>query len=129
MQVVLGEDGEVQELKVWADRDGTAPRPKGGWVRQQQQQVIAKHGPCSCRSRGLRPCLLCGGAHACMHAGTISWVAGSSGVQAEVRLYNHLFTVEAPGDETWEAELNPASLELKASARGEGGREGHSLAE
>lgn len=54
-------------------------------------------------------------------------------MQAEVRLYNHLFTVEAPGDETWEAELNPASLELKASARGEGGseggREGHALAE
>jgi hypothetical protein len=40
-------------------------------------------------------------------------------VPAEFRLYNHLFTVEAPGDDSWEAELNPASLEVKPLGLGE----------
>lgn len=51
--------------------------------------------------------------------GAITWVSAEKGksVPTEFRLYNHLFTVESPGDETWEAELNPLSLE-----RREGGR-------
>lgn len=54
-----------------------------------------------------------------MHAGAITWVSATQGVPAEVRLYNHLFTVEAPGDDSWEAELNPASLEVKPLGLGE----------
>lgn len=46
--------------------------------------------------------------------GAITWVPATGSLPAEFRLYNHLFTVETPGDETWEAELNPASLEVKA---------------
>lgn len=53
-----------------------------------------------------------------MYTGTISWVGASNGVDAEVRLYNHLFSVESPGDDTWEAELNPHSLEVKPNAKG-----------
>jgi hypothetical protein len=34
-----------------------------------------------------------------------------------VRQYSHLFTVEEPGDETWEAELNPLSEVVMAEAR------------
>jgi len=51
--------------------------------------------------------------------GAITWVSAEEGksVPTEFRLYNHLFTVESPGDETWEKELNPLSLE-----RREGGR-------
>lgn len=51
--------------------------------------------------------------------GAITWVSAEEGksVPTEFRLYNHLFTVECPGDETWESELNPLSLE-----RREGGR-------
>lgn len=45
-------------------------------------------------------------------------MGASNGVDAEVRLYNHLFSVESPGDDTWEAELNPHSLEVKPNAKG-----------
>lgn len=41
--------------------------------------------------------------------GTIQWVPASTAVKVEVRLYNHLFTVEEPTDEGWESELNPQS--------------------
>lgn len=51
--------------------------------------------------------------------GAITWVSADEGksVPTEFRLYNHLFTVESPGDETWEAELNPLSLETKEGGR------------
>jgi hypothetical protein len=52
------------------------------------------------------------------HPGAITWVSATGGVATEFRLYNHLFTVESPGDDTWEAELNPNSLEIKAHGRG-----------
>jgi hypothetical protein len=39
-------------------------------------------------------------------------------LDAEIRLYGHLFTVENPGDDTWEKELNPSSMQVKAMARG-----------
>lgn len=41
--------------------------------------------------------------------GTIQWVPASSAVPVEVRLYNHLFTVEEPNDDIWEQQLNPHS--------------------
>ena len=36
--------------------------------------------------------------------GTISWVPGEGGVRTEVRLYNHLFTVDSP-DDRWEEQV------------------------
>ncbi len=41
--------------------------------------------------------------------GNIQWVALSSAVDVQVRVYNHLFTVEEPSDANWEQELNPES--------------------
>lgn len=47
---------------------------------------------------------------------TIHWVSAAHAAQAEVRLYDHLFTKEDPGDvdegEDWLANLNPHSLEV-----------------
>ena len=47
--------------------------------------------------------------------GTIHWVSAKHALEAEVRLYEHLFTAERPGqrDEVdWREELNPRSLEV-----------------
>ncbi len=41
--------------------------------------------------------------------GTIHWVSAKHALDAEVRQYDHLFTVPDPGDE-WRSELNPDSL-------------------
>jgi glutaminyl-tRNA synthetase len=46
--------------------------------------------------------------------GTLHWVSAAHGVQAEVRLYNHLFTKENPEEEEgvdFKTYLNPDSLE------------------
>ncbi len=43
--------------------------------------------------------------------GTIHWVSADAAVDAQVRLYDRLFTVENPGqDRDWREELNPASV-------------------
>src|SRR3972149_1067087 len=45
--------------------------------------------------------------------GTIHWVSAAHALQAEVRLYDRLFTTPDPGrDENWRALLNPASMEI-----------------
>ncbi|MGY9014254.1 MAG: glutamate--tRNA ligase family protein, partial [Rhodospirillales bacterium] len=45
--------------------------------------------------------------------GTIHWVSASHAVQAEVRLYDHLFNIEEPGaDGDYLEDLNPNSLEV-----------------
>jgi tripartite-type tricarboxylate transporter receptor subunit TctC len=51
------------------------------------------------------------GAAAIKIKGTITWVGASDGVKAEVRLYDHLFTVPQPGADSHSflTELNPAS--------------------
>jgi glutaminyl-tRNA synthetase len=50
--------------------------------------------------------------------GTIHWVSASHAVDAEVRLYDTLFTVARPDDaEDYAAVLNPASLEVVAGAK------------
>jgi glutaminyl-tRNA synthetase len=41
--------------------------------------------------------------------GTLTWIPASFAIPIEVRLYNPLFIVEEPDDETWEEELNPES--------------------
>ncbi|HLK91365.1 MAG TPA: glutamine--tRNA ligase/YqeY domain fusion protein [Polyangia bacterium] len=42
---------------------------------------------------------------------TIHWVSARHAADAEVRLYDRLFTVEDPGGDDWLAQLNPRSLE------------------
>jgi glutaminyl-tRNA synthetase len=51
--------------------------------------------------------------------GTIHWLDESTAVQAEVRLYDHLFTVEAPDDDErdYHELLNPESLTVIQNAR------------
>lgn len=45
--------------------------------------------------------------------GTIHWVSANHAVQAEIRLYDHLFVAEEPGKQRdWQEELNPNSLEV-----------------
>jgi glutaminyl-tRNA synthetase len=51
---------------------------------------------------------------------TLHWVCAAHAVDAEVRLYDRLFTVEEPGKvEDYRAVLNPASLEVIADAKAE----------
>ena len=50
--------------------------------------------------------------------GTIHWVSASHSVPAEVRHYDHLFTVPKPDDvDEWRSILNPNSLEVVRGAR------------
>lgn len=57
------------------------------------------------------------GAAAMKVKGTITWVAAADCVQAEVRLYDRLFTVPQPGadDHSFLTELNPASVQHVAA--------------
>ena len=52
---------------------------------------------------------------------TIHWVSADHAVDAEVRLYDHLFAIEnvadIPEGEDWKAHLNPKSLEVVADAK------------
>jgi glutaminyl-tRNA synthetase len=49
---------------------------------------------------------------------TLHWVSASHALDAEVRLYDRLFTTEAPGDEKdYRDELNPASLEVLTACK------------
>jgi glutaminyl-tRNA synthetase len=50
--------------------------------------------------------------------GVIHWVSAKHAVEAEVRLYDRLFTVENPGaEEDWLSKINPNSLEIIESAK------------
>ncbi len=50
--------------------------------------------------------------------GTIHWVSAAHAVDAEVRLYDHLFTVEKPDDaEDYRSALNPNSLEVRTGGK------------
>ncbi len=52
---------------------------------------------------------------------TIHWVSAAHAVEAEVRLYDKLFTCENPNDESdgqeWTSHLNPNSLEVVSDAK------------
>jgi len=49
---------------------------------------------------------------------TLHWVSAAHAVDAEVRLYDRLFSVEQPGaDRDYRDDLNPASLEIVADAK------------
>ena len=50
---------------------------------------------------------------------TLHWVSAAHAVDAEVRLYDRLFTVEAPGadDEDFLTQINPASLDVVRGAK------------
>lgn len=50
--------------------------------------------------------------------GTIHWVSATHAIDAEVRLYDRLFTIEDPGSkENWLDYINPNSLEVISSAK------------
>lgn len=50
--------------------------------------------------------------------GVIHWVSANHSINAEVRLYDRLFTVENPGnEEDWLSRINPASLEIIENAK------------
>jgi glutaminyl-tRNA synthetase len=50
--------------------------------------------------------------------GTIHWVSASHCIDAEVRLYDHLFTAEKPDEaEDYRSALNPHSLEVKTGCK------------
>ncbi len=52
---------------------------------------------------------------------TLHWVSAEHAIEAEVRLYDHLFTKENPDDvaegEDFKSNLNPNSLEVLTSCR------------
>jgi len=49
--------------------------------------------------------------------GTIHWVSAPHAVEAEVRLYDRLFSVEDPGGEDWGRHLNRESLEILSGCK------------
>jgi len=62
-----------------------------------------------------------------MVKGTLHWVSAAHALPAEVRLYDHLFSVENPGEtegRDFKEELNPDSLQVLASCLVEPGLKG-----
>lgn len=53
--------------------------------------------------------------------GTIHWVSAPHAKDAEVRLYDRLFTVENPGGDDWRSFINPHSFELLQGCKVEPG--------
>ncbi len=53
--------------------------------------------------------------------GTIHWVSARHAADAEVRLYDRLFTVEDPGGDNWKEQINPQSLEILTGCKVEPG--------
>jgi len=53
--------------------------------------------------------------------GTIHWVSAQHAVDAEVRLYDRLFSIEDPGGDDWKEHLNPNSMEVLAHCKLEPG--------
>lgn len=53
--------------------------------------------------------------------GTIHWVSARHAVDAEVRMYDRLFTVENPGGDDWKQYLNPHSLDVMKGCKVEPG--------
>jgi glutaminyl-tRNA synthetase len=53
--------------------------------------------------------------------GTIHWVSAPHSIEAEVRLYDRLFSVPNPAGTDWKDTLNPGSVETLGSCRLEPG--------
>ncbi len=49
--------------------------------------------------------------------GTIHWVSATHAVDAEIRLYDRLFTVDNPGGDNWKATVNQNSLEILSNCK------------
>ncbi len=56
--------------------------------------------------------------------GTIHWVSAGHACDAEVRLYDRLFSVEDPGGENWKQSINPRSVEVLKGCKLEPGMAG-----
>jgi glutaminyl-tRNA synthetase len=52
---------------------------------------------------------------------TIHWVSAAHAIDAEVRLYDRLFTAEEPGGDAWMTQLNPHALEILRDCKLEAG--------
>ncbi len=80
-----------------------------GVVRDETGKVVEVHGTYDPDSRGGDP------ADGRKVKGTLHWVSAKHAREVEVRLYDHLFSVERPGTTEgvpWRDELNPSSLEV-----------------
>ena len=76
-------------------------------VKNEAGEVVEVHATYDPESRGGTP------ADGRKVKGTIHWVSAKHALEAEVRLYDHLFSAERPGQaEDWREELNPNSLEV-----------------
>jgi glutaminyl-tRNA synthetase len=49
--------------------------------------------------------------------GTIHWVSARHAIEAEVRLYDRLFSVANPGGDDWKGLMNPGSMEVLKGCR------------
>jgi glutaminyl-tRNA synthetase len=49
--------------------------------------------------------------------GTIHWVSATHALDAEVRMYDRLFSVENPGGDEWKKSMNPDSLKILLHCR------------
>jgi glutaminyl-tRNA synthetase len=49
--------------------------------------------------------------------GTLHWVSAAHAADAEVRLYDRLFTIEDPGGENWKDSINPKSLDVSRECK------------
>jgi len=82
-----------------------------GVVKDDAGEVIEVRGTVDLDSRGGMP------ADGRKVKATIHWVSAAHAVDAEVRLYDRLFTAEDPGGDDWLDTLNPASLEKVGGAK------------
>jgi glutaminyl-tRNA synthetase len=53
--------------------------------------------------------------------GTIHWVSASHALDAEIRLYDRLFSIENPGGDDWREHINPSALEVLRGCKVEPG--------
>ncbi|MCE9636438.1 MAG: glutamine--tRNA ligase/YqeY domain fusion protein [Planctomycetes bacterium] len=121
--------------RLWIERGDFAETPPKGWHRLSPgAEVRLRHAyvlRCDAVERdasGAAVRLLCTADLATLNAapvgrkvpGTIHWVAADHAVACEIRLYDRLFSTEAPGTDearSFLTELNPASLVVMRDAK------------
>ena len=74
-----------------------------GFVKNQAGEIVEVHATYDPETRS-------GSTASKKVKGTIHWVSAPHALEAEVRLYDHLFQVPEPREDDWVADLNPNSL-------------------
>jgi len=74
-----------------------------GFVKNQAGEIVEVHATYDPETRS-------GSTASKKVKGTIHWVSAPHALEAEVRLYDHLFGVPEPREDDWVADLNPNSL-------------------